>query len=80
VEIPCEHAGFLDLFRTREYAQESLDHFDVYLVLYGFKMESLASPLLFSIIFIFLASNTYMWVQWTSIGASRLKKHSFNFW
>jgi hypothetical protein len=43
VEVPCEHAGFLDLFRTREHAQESLDHFDACLFLYAFKMESLAN-------------------------------------
>jgi hypothetical protein len=36
VEVPCEHAGSLDLFRTREHAQESLDHFDAYLFLYAF--------------------------------------------
>jgi hypothetical protein len=35
MEIPCEHAGSLDLFRTRELAQESLDHFDAYLCLYA---------------------------------------------
>jgi hypothetical protein len=39
VEVPCEHAGFLDLFRTREYAQESLDHFDAYLFLYAFTLN-----------------------------------------
>jgi hypothetical protein len=43
VDIPCEDAGFLDLFRTRENARESLDHFDAYLFLYAFKMESLDS-------------------------------------
>jgi hypothetical protein len=36
VEVPCEHAGSLDLLRTREHAQESLDHFDTYLFLYAF--------------------------------------------
>jgi hypothetical protein len=39
VEIPCEHAGSLDLFWTREHAQESLDHFDAYLFLYTFKFN-----------------------------------------
>jgi hypothetical protein len=29
------YAGYLDLFRTREHAQESLDHFDAYLFLYA---------------------------------------------
>jgi hypothetical protein len=43
VEIPCEHAGFLDLFRTREHAQEKLEHFEAYLFFYAFKMESLDS-------------------------------------
>jgi hypothetical protein len=43
VEIPCEHASSLGLLRTREHAQESLDHFEAYLFLYAFKMESLAS-------------------------------------
>jgi hypothetical protein len=33
VEVPCEHAGSLDLFRTIEHAQESLDHFYAYLFL-----------------------------------------------
>jgi hypothetical protein len=39
VEVPCKHAGFLDLFRTREHAQESLDHFDAYLFLYAFTLN-----------------------------------------
>jgi hypothetical protein len=26
--IPCKHVGSLGLFRTREHAQESFDHFD----------------------------------------------------
>jgi hypothetical protein len=28
VEIPCEHVGFLSLFRTREHPQGILGHFD----------------------------------------------------
>jgi hypothetical protein len=39
VEVPCEHAGSLDLFRFREHALENLDHFDAYLVLYAFKLN-----------------------------------------
>jgi hypothetical protein len=39
VEIPCEHAGSLDLVMIREHAQESLDHFDAYLCLYAFKLN-----------------------------------------
>jgi hypothetical protein len=39
VEIPCEHAGSLGLFRTREHAQESLDHFDAHLFLYAFTLN-----------------------------------------
>jgi hypothetical protein len=39
VEVPCKHAGFLDLFRTREHAQESLDLFDAYLFLYAFTLN-----------------------------------------
>jgi hypothetical protein len=35
--------------------------------------------LLFSIIFNFLASKHYMWVQWARIGANMLKKHFFKF-
>jgi hypothetical protein len=39
VEVPCEHDGPLGLFRTREHAQESLDHFDAYLFLYAFTLN-----------------------------------------
>jgi hypothetical protein len=39
VEVPCEHASFLGLFRIREHAQESLDHFDAYLFLYAIKLN-----------------------------------------
>jgi hypothetical protein len=39
VEVPCEHAGSLDLFRTRELAQESLEQIDAYLFLYAFTLN-----------------------------------------
>jgi hypothetical protein len=39
VEIPCEHAGSLDLFRITEHAQESWEHFDAYLFLCAFKLN-----------------------------------------
>jgi hypothetical protein len=33
------YAGSLGLFKTREHAQESLDHFAAYLFLYAFKLN-----------------------------------------
>jgi hypothetical protein len=39
VEFPCEHAGSLDLFRTRGQAGESLDQIDAYLFLYAFNLN-----------------------------------------
>jgi hypothetical protein len=39
VEPLGECAGSLGLFRTREHAEESLDHFDAYLFLYAFNLN-----------------------------------------
>jgi hypothetical protein len=39
VEPPGECAGSLGLFRTRDQAWESLDHFEADLFLYAFKLN-----------------------------------------
>jgi hypothetical protein len=39
VEFLGEYSGSLGLFKTREYARESLDHFEAYLFLYAFNLN-----------------------------------------